>query len=42
MATSQPNLQDEQSIEKLQNTSMVVAFHKDIVVKANEFRAKNV
>jgi hypothetical protein len=41
MVKSQPNSQDQQSTKKLQNTSMVDAFHEETITKANEFKAKN-
>jgi len=41
MVIIQPNSQDQQSTEKLQDTSMVDAFHEETIAKANEFRAKN-
>ncbi len=42
MVTSQPNSHDQQSTEKLQDISMVDASHEETIIKANEFRTKNV
>jgi len=41
MITSQPNSQDQQSIDILPYTSMVDAFHEETIVEADGFRAKN-
>jgi hypothetical protein len=42
MITSQPNSQDQQSIDILLDTSMVDAYHRETVTKANDFKTKNV
>ncbi len=42
MVTSQPNSHDQQSIEKLQDISMVDASHEETIIEANKFIAKNV
>jgi hypothetical protein len=42
MITSQPNSQDQQSINILPNISMVDASHEETVVEANDFIAKNI
>jgi hypothetical protein len=42
MITSQPNSQHQQSIDILLDTSMVDAYHGEIVAKANDFKTKNI
>ncbi len=42
MITFQPNSQDQQSTNILLDTSIVDAFHGEIVAKEDDFRAKNV
>jgi hypothetical protein len=42
MITSQPNSQHQQSIDILLDTSMVDAYHGEIVTKADDFKTKNI
>jgi hypothetical protein len=42
MITSQPNSQDQQSINILLHTSMVDASHEETITEEDDFKAKNI
>ncbi|CAK9188988.1 unnamed protein product [Sphagnum troendelagicum] len=42
MITSQPNFQDQQSIDILLDASMVDASHGEIIAEEDDLRAKNI